>query len=417
MKPGKLLAAALSALMILPLAAGCAGKADGLTILGKKSDLEKTYMVRVFDLYEKATGEKLRVEAVEDGEFEKEAAARFAKGEGPDILLHFHNADLDRFDAEADFLPLNDQPWVSDLTDSARAYCEDADGNLLGLPFWENSVSGCYYNKTILDSLGLDPASTQAEFDMLCEALAGIGKTPVCWPADGCSWMPQFALDPVFADDPATLEALNAGTIDYADIPAVTDMVTWIAGAARSGWFGDDYLKTGWEDISPALSSGEAVMAFIWDTWFYTDFTPGKYTVDDFALMPVFMGTVSEGTYEGGNLNMMMVNKQGGRVDEALAFLAFCAAPENYNAAFDGIATVNCFQGQTTNIQSPMVTAAQGSVAARQRVSTASSRVRGYSAEDTLSALNALLRGKTDIPACVSALDRARKAAIEEGKG
>lgn len=102
----------------------------------------------------------------------------------------------------------------------------------MGLPFWESSVSGCYYNKTLLDSLGLRPATTQAEFDVLCQALADIGQTPICWPADGCTWMFRFGLDPVFADDPSLLEALNANETAYADISEVTDMVRWIGSAA-----------------------------------------------------------------------------------------------------------------------------------------------------------------------------------------
>lgn len=101
--------------------------------------------------------------------------------------------------------------------------------------------------------------------------------------------MTQFGLDPLFSDDPTLLERLNNNEISYADIPEVTDMVQWIADAADKGWLGSDHLDKGRSDISPAMSSGEAVMTFIRNTWFYTDFDKGnKYSVDDFALMPVF---------------------------------------------------------------------------------------------------------------------------------
>ncbi len=399
----------------------CVRADDGhltLTLMGKKSDLEKSYMTDIFARYEAQTGNRLELVAIEDSDYENAVAERLDGGKAPDILLHFHNADLARFDVENNFLYLNGQPWADDLTESARAYCLDRNGNLLGLPFWESSVSGCYYNKTILDSLGLRPAATQAEFDMLCQVLADAGYTPICWPADGCTWMFQFGLDPVFADDPALLERLNAGDVSYAGIPAVADMVQWVAGAAEKGWFGTDYLNTGWGDISTALGSGEAVMTFIWDTWFYTDLAPGQaYDVADFALMPVFMGTADGGTYEGGNLNMMMVNKNSAHTDEALAFLQFCATPENYNAAFDGIATVSCFRGQTTNIESPMVSAAAASIRAHERVSTAASRIVGYSADDVADAFAALLRGRTDVAGCVAMMDaaRLREAGLEGG--
>lgn len=75
------------------------------------------------------------------------------------------------------------------------------------------------------------------------------------------------------------------------------------------------------DDISPTPANGDAVFVFIWDTWFDTDFQDGgKYTRDDFALMPVFMNTVDTGTYEGGNLNMLMVNKNSPKLD-----IQFCS--------------------------------------------------------------------------------------------
>ncbi len=379
-----------------------------LSVMGRKSDVEKSYMTAIFEHYEKSTGKKLHIISVPDDEFETKAAEMFKKGEGPDILMHFNNAELQRFDIENDFMFLDGEEWVSDLTDGAKAYCLDADGNLLGLPFWESSISGCYYNKTLLDSLGLKPATTQAEFDMLCRALSDIGYTPICWAADGCTWMFQFGLDPIFADDPELLEKLNANEIGYSDIPEVEAMVRWIREAAEKGWFGQNYQKTDWNGISAAMSSGDAVMTFIWDTWFYTDFTPGKYTLEDFALMPVFMNTVDGGTYEGGNLNMMMVNKNSDRRELALEFLSFCATPENYNVAFDGISTVSSFRGQTTNIQSHMVTSAAASIAENERVSTAASKIIGYSADDMEDAFARLFRGKLDDAGCVKLMDEMR---------
>ncbi len=406
---------------ILALAlTGCTGAKEGpdepasvtITVMGRKSDLAKSYMTSIFERYEAATGNVIEPIPFEDSEFEATAAEYFAKGDVPDIFMHFHNSDLDRFDIDGNFLYLNDQPWVDELTESTLNYCLDEAGNLMGLPYWENSVSGCYYNKTILDSLGLLPATTQAEFDVLCQALNATGYVPICWPADGCGWMVQFALDPVFADDPEKLRQINRNEITYADIPEVADMVEWIANAAGKGWFGNDYLSCGIEDISAIMSSGEAVMTFIWDTWFYTDLAKdGKYGVDDFALMPAFLNTADSGTYEGGNLNMMMVNKHGPHVDACLDFLSFCATPENYNAAFEGISTVDCFKGQTTNIESPMITNASASVAANIRASTSASKVKGFSADDVAAALHGLFTGRTDEAGCIKQMDDLRIAA------
>ena len=416
----RLSALLLALLLTLTACAGGSGSRqdDGritLSVMGKKSDMEKTYMQRIFQLYERSGGCRLNVIGVEDTAFDDTVREAFSGGEAPDILFHFNDSGLNALGAAEQFLCLDGEEWVSDLTDAARAYCQDSEGRLLGLPFWENSISGCYYNKTILDSLGLRPASTQAEFDALCQALKSIGYTPLCWSLDRCEWTYQFALDPIFADDPALLARLNAGEINYADIPAVWDMVNWLEGAAEKGWFGEDYAGRDWDGLGRAMASGECVMIHIWDTWFDTDLaTDGTYTKEDFALMPVFMNTEPSGTYEGGNLNMMMVNRKGWHVDEALEFLRFCARSENYNQAFDGISTVSSFRGQTTNIQSDMVTAAMGSISLHQRSSTASPRIAGYVQQDVAAAVKKLLRGEVDAAGCVALMDEYRIAAAGE---
>ena len=412
---------ALFAAMLLLLTA-CSpaspgGQDDGkvtLTIMGKKNDMEKAYMQRIFRLYEESGRGRIRVIGLDDADASYDAAVReaFSSGEAPDILFHFNDSGLNTLNVEDQFVRLDGEAWVPDLTDGARAYCQDSEGRLLGLPFWENSVSGCYYNKTILDSLGLRPAATQAEFDALCQALKSIGYTPLCWSLRSCEWTYQFALDPIFADDPELLARLNKNEITYADIPAVWDMADWLAGAAEKGWFGEGCADRDWEDLSHAMASGECVMINIWDTWFDTDLEEGgTYSKEDFALMPVFMNTAPSGTYEGGNLNMMMVNKQGDRVEEALEFLSFCAQSENYNQAFDGISTVSCFKGQTTNIQSGMVTEAQGSIALHGRVSTAYPKIIGYTQQGMGTAVRKLVQGEVDVAGCVALMDEYRIAA------
>ena len=386
---------------------------NAVTIMGKETDLNKPYMTEIFEHYTTVTGKKLNIIKVEDNKFEDAAVARMADpAKAPDILLHFNNADLSRFNVAENFEYLTDAEWVSDLTDSAATYCRDAAGNILGLPFWESSVSGCYYNKKLFDEYGLVAATNQNEFRNLLNQLKEVVDVPLLWPAEDCTWMPQFALDPIFADDPTLLDKLNANQIKYADIPAVKRMINWIHTADNSNWFGNAALNTGWDDMAGQLASGKAAMVFIWDTWFYTDFSGVTYTKDDFALMPIFMNTLSDGsgTYEGGNLNMMMVNKNSTKKKDALAFLNFCAQPENYNVAFKGIATVSVFKQEVSNVQSHMVTDMQASINALERPSTASIKIIGYSADDVMAAINKLLRGECSIDECIAQMDSARIA-------
>ncbi len=402
---------ALTSVCVTPVFA----EGETITLMANANDAAKSYMTSIIEQYEEATGNKIDLIAIDPDNFDKVATSKFATGDVPDIFQHFNDSNLNNYDVPNNFLYLNDQSWVSDLTQGASAYSTDGEGNLLGLPFWESSVSGCFYNKTILEELGLEPATTQEEFNALCDALVEEGYIPLCWPTNGCSWMYQFALDPVFADDGGEkLEKINKNEITYADIPEVQAMAEWVQMAADRGWFGDTFLTDGWSDITVVLGTGEAVMTLIWDTWFYTDFDEGyDYTKDDFAIMPVFMGTCDEGTYEGGNLNMLMVNKNGDNVDAALDFLNFCATPDNYNAAFADVATVSVFNGETANIQSVMVTEAIDSINALQRTSTTNPKVIGYSQPETGKAIQELLMGNVDAAGCVSLMDEYRSASAK----
>lgn len=389
--------------------------ANTLTFFIKKSDIETVYVSRIINLYEEKTGNKIKPIAVKNVDFEKRSAEVYGSDVQPDLSFHYNDSFLNSLDIANHFYYLNDQPWVDELTAGTLENCLDSKGNVLGLPFWENSLSGCYYNKKILDELGLRPASTQAGFDTLCKTLKALGYTPMYWACNDCNWIFQFGLDPIFADDPQLLEKLNKNEITYAEIPAVRDMISWLDNANKQGWFNADHEKAVWDDIAPAVENGDAVFLFVWDTWFDTNFRDdGKYKREDFAVMPVFMNTVETGTYEGGNMNMLMVNKNSEKLELALDFLNFCASPENYNVAFDGISTVNCFKNQTTNIQSKPVTDAAVSIEANRRASTAWLKIIGYRQNDVGDAVLKMFKGEVDVDGCLGLMDEYRIAAAKE---
>ena len=375
-----------------------------LTILADENNVNNPYIQRIFELYEEKTGNDLNIVTATDTNYQAAAKESVNSGNPPDIVMTFNNNLMTDLGGTNQFVDLSDQPWTSDLVEGAREYISDQDGKLLGLPFWESSVSGTYFNKTILNDLGLRPATTQEEFDQLCAALASAGYLPISIGNDGGYGVYQFGLDPIVADNPEILEQLNNGTLKYSDIPEVRSMVTWLKNAYDAGWFGNTNTLT-YEEWSPTLANGDAVMLFVWDTWFDTDFVDGKYTRDDFGLMPVFVGTTDTGTYEGGNLNMFAVNRASDKQELALEFLEFCATPENYNIAFDGIATEPVFKGQTTNVVSPMVLETRASIDELERASTAEPKIKGYDARAINEAIHKLYNDELTVDEVLAQMD------------
>lgn len=382
-----------------------------LTMMIMADNANLLYYQRMIAAYEEQTGNKIDVLGIEQSNFDNIATAKFATGDIPDIFVHHNDSALSNYDPANNFYYLNDANWISELTDSSFKNACDDDGNLLGLPFGESSISGMYYNKAILNELGLKPATTQAEFDALCQAVYDAGYTPLCFPIQNCFWMYQFAMDPLFADDPELLAKLNKNEVTYSDIPEMHAMCQWVNDAAEKGWFGDTYMSDGWDDLSIIMGTGEAVMIPIWDTWFITDFDESNdYTLDDFGVMPVFMNTIDQGTYEGGNVLMMMANKNGDNLDTALDFLAFCATPDVYNEAFNEVPTVSIYKNQTTNIQLPMIIEAQESLDQCLHASTTGGKVIGYTQQDTGTAVQEMILGNVDVAGCVALMDDSRIA-------
>ena len=142
---------------------------------------------------------------------------------------------------------------------------------------------------------------------------------------------------------------------------------------------------------------------------FYTVFDEGyDYTKEDFGVMPVFFNTTEKGTYEGGNLLLMMANKNSENLETAQEFLSYAATPDVYNEAFDGISTADIFKNQTTNVEALMVTEAADSINTLCRASTAAPKIIGYTQNDVGAAVQEMLMGNVDVQGCIKLMDEAR---------
>lgn len=426
-KRGKKIAAVLiSTALVAGMLSACSGgsgeekkdnkktdsKADGgvtLTLYGNADDAAKPYMKKIFQLYEEKTGNKIDVQGLDASNFESVCLTKFQTGDISDILMHFGGYSLDAYNPAENFVDFTDAEWVDDIADTSKAQTM-RDGVVYGLPFWESSVSGCFYNKKIFEEQGLKVPTTQSEFDEVCQKLLDAGIQPI-YMAAADSWplLYQFGMDPIFKDGDL-LEKINSNQTTYSDIPEMTSLLEWYKTSAEKGYFGKDYSTDTWDYSSEVLGTGEAAMIFCWDTWFDTDYDSESYdyTSEDFGLMPIFMGTAEEGTYEGGNNSLLLVNKNGDKVDAATEFVNFCADPENYNEAFDGVATTPTFKGMTTNKLSSQYQGAEESIAKVGNPSIANPEIIGFSQNDGGKCIQELLVGNIDVKECLKLMDDER---------
>lgn len=386
-----------------------------LTLYCNADDMAKPYMQKIISLWEEESGNKIDQQGLDTDNAETIALTKFTTGDIPDLYVHFGNSNLKNFNPEENFVDWTDAEWVSDIQDSVLPQATYND-KIIGLPFWEASNSGCFYNKKIFDELGISQPKTQEEFDKVCGKLLENDIQPI-YLAAADSWpiLYQFALDPVLEEHPEYIEQLNAGELTYAEIPEFTSMCEWFLSAAEKGYFGKNFASDTWDYCSEVLGTGEAAMLFCWDTWFDTDYDSESYDYagEDFGIMPVFMGTCEEGTYEGGNVNLMMANKNGDHVEEAKDFINFMSVPENYNQAFDGISTAAVFKGQTTNVNSTQYEENKDSVDQLIRASSAQPKIVGYNQGEGGKALLQLMSGDITVEECIKLIDDDRIATLK----
>lgn len=352
-----------------------------ISVWGRESDLNRIYIVRAFERYEKLTGNTVETVAFTPEQIEEEViAALDGDRPGPDLLLYFGGANIDSFDPDENFYDFSNAAWVEDLTDVSinQAIYH---GKVIGLPHWEASVSGTLYNKKIFQKLGIRPPRTQEEFQQACQVLLDNGITPLYIPCMSPTMLLyQFPMDPVVEQE-GMLDAINTGSKGYQDIPQMYDIVEWYRMMAKKGYLGENYSENDWDGMSPALESGRYAMMLCWDTWLYTDF---KGIASDFGLMPAFMGVPENGTFEGPNLSLLMVNRHGDQVDAALDLITFMADPFNYNEAFSGIYTAPVFRKQMASISTPQYVETASWIEENYNDSTAWLNIKGFSQSDAV---------------------------------
>ena len=434
MKKRTVLSLIISLILVIATVTGCSGSGDNsestketpsdssndsnssssnaeitLTLYGNAEDIEKPYMQTIFDLYEEETGSTLDIVGIDQDNFENVALTKFQTGDIPDLFMHFGGYGLDAFNPQENFVDFSDAEWVSDIEDMVLSQTK-RDGIIYGLPYWEASISGCVYNKKIFDESGIDVPTTQDEFYEVCQTLLDNDVQPVYmavkdqWPI-----LYQYALDPVFADT-ELLNQLNSNQTTYAEIPELTDMCEFYKKMAENGYLGEMYATDTWDYASEVIGTGEAAMMFVWDTWLYTDYDSEsyEYTADDFGMMPAFMGTTENGTFEGPNCSLMLANKNGDNVEAAIEFINFMADPGNYNIGFEGIKTAPVFKGQNTIETTPQYEEIEQLFEEIGNNSIAYQEIIGFTQVEGAKSIQELLIGNITVEECLKLMDEDR---------
>jgi raffinose/stachyose/melibiose transport system substrate-binding protein len=202
---------------------------------------------------------------------------------------------------------------------------------IYGVPY-EWTTVGVYYNKDVFTELGLEPATTFAEFEALLASLLDSGVTPI-----GVGGLDGWPLEHVW-------QAMVHGNVDYEVIRALEDLdptatyedpalleaaqklLEWV----EAGYIDSNVVSTSFVDANNLFLNGDVAMN-VGGTWVQSDFRQASFEVGFFAMpmmnpdAPVRMGGFTPA-------NDIVIIKDSSNVDAAVDLLDYLISEENMTA-------------------------------------------------------------------------------------
>jgi raffinose/stachyose/melibiose transport system substrate-binding protein len=196
-------------------------------------------------------------------------------------------------------------------------------GSLYATPAARSSLIGLYYNKAMLDKLGLAVPKTLADFEKDAAAVKAAGEVPIAYGSQdkGSATAILFATQNLYAAaDKIGDFVYSSGHVPITDtgmVQAATDVKKW----AAEGWFTPNYPGIQYADAQNEFLTGKAAFRFE-----YTGslaFSDAQKQTFGYVQLPQVSGSKVVGT--GSSAANLAISSKSKNPDAAAAFLDFMA--------------------------------------------------------------------------------------------
>ena len=345
----RILAAFLSAAMVIGLLSGCAtsgnsggssedsSKEDGevtLTFLNKyPEDPYAQYFVDAVAAFEKEHPDiKIEMENVSD-EAIKDKLSVMASGEQmSDIFFSWTGERVKRFARNDLVLDLtsylkDDSAWADSFL---PAFLNNAtyDGKTYAIPF-RSSIMYFVYNKKVFDEHKLEVPKTWDEFIAICDQLKKTDVTPIAF-GNSQTWYSTWwigLMNAMMVPADVMNKDYTPETGEFTD-PAYTEAVQTFLDMNKKGYFGDNVNAKDYYEVREGFCAGKYAM-MLDATAQFTQFDDGMGAENwGYFKVPVMEGAAGDPGTIGGGGEAWMISKTCKHPEEAITFLKFMTSLE-----------------------------------------------------------------------------------------
>lgn len=206
-------------------------------------------------------------------------------------------------------------------------------GSLYATPAARSSLIGLYYNKEILDKLGLPVPTTLADFEKDAAAVKAAGEVPIAYGSvdKGSSTSILFATQNLYAAaDKIGDFVYSNGNVPITDtgiVQAATDVKKW----SDAGWFTPNSAGIQYADAQNDFLAGKA--AFRFEYTGSLSFSDAQKQTFGYVQLPQVDGGKIVGT--GASAANLAISAKSKNPDAAAAFLDFMASTTAAQLAVD----------------------------------------------------------------------------------
>lgn len=271
----------------------------------------------------------------DESSFTEKAKVMIASGDVPEIVQNYGGAGSKIYfesDVFVDLKPYldGDPDWASGFVPLFGEWEFDDLPGIWGVPYEVFAIS-LFYNRAILEEVGLEPPETVEELMEQGEALRSAGYIPISTGvADSFRGGHLFTNLLIKRHGPELVERLNRGTASFED-QEVVEILTFMKTMQDEGMLGENITAVNYAADNALFGSGETAMHFD-GSWFLSD---GSLSLIDAGVVPfpyfesspqhrnVVMGGSAAGLVVGAS-------EDPDKLDAAITLLKYLTSVEHF---------------------------------------------------------------------------------------